>query len=63
MQEDRIRIGSGFDKLDTWTRNNKQNSKRDKCQVLHLCRNNPLKYRIENNWLGNTSSEKGLRLQ
>lgn len=61
--EDRIRIQSGFDKWDTWNRNNKQNSKGDKCQVLHLCRNNPFKYRIMNNWLGNTSSENSLRLQ
>lgn len=63
IAEDWIRIWSSFDKCDTWNRNNKWNSKGDKGQVLHLCRNNPLKYRIENHWLGNTSSEKCLRLQ
>jgi len=62
IPEDRIRIQNGFHKLDIWSRN-KQNLKKDKCQVLHLCRNNLLKYRTDNNWLGKTSSEKGLRSQ
>lgn len=57
IPEDRIIIWSGFDKLNTWSRNNKQNSKGDKHQVLHLWRNNPLKCRTDNNWLGNIFRE------
>lgn len=60
--EDKISIESDFDKLVRQCRNNRWNSKEDKSQVLHLHRNNLFKYRIENNWLGKSSSQKGLRL-
>lgn len=41
------RIQSNLDKLDTGNRNNKWNSKGDKGQALHLCRNNPFKQNTE----------------
>lgn len=40
-------IQSNLDKLDTGNRNNKWNSKGDKGQALHLCRNHPFKQNTE----------------
>ncbi|KAK4817313.1 hypothetical protein QYF61_009166 [Mycteria americana] len=59
--EERAGIQGDLDKLEEWTGRNFMKLNKNKSEVLHMGRNNPLEqYRLETDWLGSSSAEKTL---
>ena len=59
--EDRSKLQSDLDRLESWAENNRMKFNWDKCQVLHLGKRNQMhSYRTGDIWLSNTTNEKDL---
>jgi len=59
--EDRIRIQTDLDRLESWAKANKMNFNKEKCKILHLGRKNERhKYRMGDTWLDSSTCERDL---